>query len=426
MKARLLTYRLVFVAGAALTTAYAISPALYQRSLNGVLFAIVVVVLLFALRVAEGAEIAVTMILDRDDEQLAGHAVSVDMGCVKSLRTSLDDFVTGRQLLVVTLVLVLGLVCTLLERAGFEAADQQGEPLWLSAILKWDRPEAYAFWFPVVAVLVFAQLPSKFAAQQRPMRFFSNPFTQLLITLSSGIGRGLGLGLLMNQLGAPEGPAEPSRLQLYEAAAAFGNGLGLDDIDIKIEINPKDGSVAYEGRFVMRAYGREPSARIPQDDFWDVDVIEPQLVVDALPTYCGLTTMLGPTITTSGPKGVHWDLAFAAPLKLHDQCVFHVRYRVAPGAMKSGAGDFDFYSYDFERFPAKQLSVTVTLKDTSSFALREASVKVEASLEQRVNESEKRRVERNIVALNSGYQYIVRFPLMGAKYKFRWQVGQRI
>jgi hypothetical protein len=58
--------------------------------------------------------------------------------------------------------------------------------------------------------------------------------------------------------------------------------------------------------------------------------------------------------------------------------------------------------------------------------LREAWVEVDASLEKRVNEAEMMRVSRNVATLLSGYQYVVRFPLIGAKYKFGWQTGRRI
>ena len=421
----LLIYRVVFALGVGLGLAYAIAPALYLSSLNGVLYAVVIVVLLFALRIAEGAEIAVTMVLNRDDEQITRHPVRVDISAVANLRKGLDDFVTGRQLLVAVLVLALGLLCTLLERTGAAAAGQKGEPEWLNSLLAFDRPEVYAFWFPVVAVLVFAQLPSKFAAQRRPMRFFADGLTQLVVRISSTIGGVLRLGSLIRGFATPEEPAEPSRLQLYEAAAAFGNGLGLDEASITMNIDPATGSTEYDGRFVMTAYGREPSARIPQDDFWDAEISDAQLIIEELPEYCGAATILGPR-EENAAKAVHWDLAFAAPLKLHDRCVFRVRYKVAAGSMKIGIGESDYYSYDLERFPVKSLIVAIKFTETAAVALREATVEVEASLEKRVNELEMTRVSRNIISIPSGYQYAVHFPLIGAKYKFVWQTGKRI
>jgi hypothetical protein len=418
-------YRALFLVGVGLGLVYAIAPVLYERSLNGVLYAIVIVVLLLALRIAEGSEIAVTMVLNRDDEQLAAHPVGLNLKTVANLRENVDDFVSGRQLLVAIIVLAVGLTCTLLERAGTTTAGIAAEPMWLNGFLVLDRPEAYAFWFPIVAVLVFAQLPSKFAAQQHPMSFFAEGSTQFIIALSSNLARYLGLGSLMRRFAAPEEAPEPSRLQLYEAAAAFGNGLGLDEANISIVIDQTSGSVAYDGRFILRAYGRLPTARIPQDDFWDAEVSDCALTIEELPEYCGATTILGPNEADEA-KTVHWDLAFAAPLKLHDRCVFRVRFRGAAGAIRIGIGESDYYSYDLERFPVKALTVNVTLEDASAIALREAWVEVDASLEKRVNEAEMMRVSRNVATLLSGYQYVVRFPLIGAKYKFGWQTGRRI
>ena len=229
----------------------------------------------------------------------------------------------------------------------------------------------------------------------------------------------------MKRFAMPEEAPEPSRLQLYEAAAAFGNGLGLDEADIKLSINETNGSVRYDGRFVLGAYGRLPTARIPQDDFWEAEVSDCELTIEELPEYCGATTILGPSAADDA-KAVHWDLAFAAPLKLHDRCVFRVQFRVAAGGMRIGIGDSDYYSYDLERFPVKTLTLNVTLDDASAVALREAWVEVDASLEKRVNEAEMARVSRNVTSLPCGYQYIVRFPLIGAKYKFGWQMGKRL
>jgi len=421
----LLGYWALFLVGVGLAIVYALAPVLYQRSLNGVFYAIVIVVLLLALRVAEGSEIAVTMVLDRDDEQLAAHPVGLNLNTVANLRENLDDFVSGRQLLVAILVLALGLACTLLERVGMATAGMAVEPAWLNSLLGFDHPEAYAFWFPIVAVLVFAQLPSKFAAQQHPMGFFAERSTQFVIALSSNLAHYLGLGSLMKRFAAPEEAPEPSRLQLYEAAAAFGNGLGLDEANISIAIDQTNGSVTYDGRFVMRAYGRLPTARIPQDDFWDAEVSDCELTIEELPEYCGATTILGPS-EANDAKAVHWDLAFAAPLKLHDRCAFRVQFRVAAGALRIGIGESDYYSYDLERFPVKTLALSVTLEDASAIALREAWVEVDASLEKRVNEAEMMRVSRNVTTRLSGYQYVVRFPLIGAKYKFGWQMGKRI
>jgi len=86
-------YRALFLVGVGLGLVYAIAPVLYERSLNGVLYAIVIVVLLLALRIAEGSEIAVTMVLNRDDEQLAAHPVGLNLKTVANLRENVDDFV---------------------------------------------------------------------------------------------------------------------------------------------------------------------------------------------------------------------------------------------------------------------------------------------------------------------------------------------
>ena len=418
-------YRLIFAGGLIVTATYALSPAMYQRSLNGVAFAAVVLALLFALRIAEGAEIAVTMVLDRDDEQLASHAVRLDLKSVRQLRSQLDEFVAGRQFLVVVMVVSLQVMCLFLERAGTSAVGAPGEPQWLNIVLRFDERGLYAFWFPIVAVLVNAQLPSKFAAQQHPMRYFSDDLTQLVIRASILVGSILGLGALVKRFGTVEAPAEPSRLQLYKALAAFRDGVGFEQAKIVIMIDPSDGSVDYAGQFLMKAYGARPGTKIPEDNFWDAAISDTDLKIEQLPAHCGTPSVIGP-IFGNDHKEVHWDVALGAPLGLHEECSFHVKYRVAAGASIIKVGDRDFFEYECYKFPVNELSLTVMLKNTSTIALREPTIEVDASNEAAVNAREMERVTRSIVALKEGYRYEMQFPLLPAKYRFSWEIGHAI
>jgi hypothetical protein len=120
---------------------------------------------------------------------------------------------------------------------------------------------------------------------------------------------------------------------------------------------------------------------------------------------------------------VHWDLAFAAPLKLNDTCVFRVKYRTAAGTMKVEPEAKEFFGYQTEKFPANEISVKVRLLATDTIALREPTIVVEASPEERANIRESERVSRTIQPLSDGYHYHMRYPLMASKYKFSWEVG---
>jgi hypothetical protein len=462
-------YRAIFAVGIVVTLAYAVAPALYGRSLNGILWAAVILALLVGLRAAEGAEVAANTILDRDDEQLERHPIRVDISGVQKLRTQRTEFVTGRQFLVTLLVLGLGLVCFLLEQTGSDASGYYTEPQWLNAFLKFDQAELYAFWFPVVAALVFAQLPSKIAAERRPMHVYANWLTQFVIRTSCWIGRTLGLALMVESGGTAEDDAEPSRLQLYEAAAAFGSGIGIEDAEMTLLIDPSDGSVRYHGRFIMKAYGHAPNSRLPQDDFWDAPILEARMTVENLPSYCGQASILGPTAIKAGaatafgetslPRrraweqavrataarlferlrewsagqrtgsretSIHWDLAFSKPLRLHDSCIVNVTYRVAAGAQKIRLGEFDFYEYEASAFPVKKLTLTVRLDEAKNVVLREPRVSVVDTVEKLANEAEALRASRTIEALPDGYRYTINFLLQPALYTMRWQVGRRL
>jgi hypothetical protein len=425
-----LLYIVPFLVVAGVTVILAASPLISQKSLNGVVWGVLIFVLLAVLYFAEGAEIAVTRLLDRDDEQLET-VTGIDMHRIRWVRKEHENFATGRQIIVVLCVIALTVTCGALAEDSkraitTESAQHHGslrEPSWMVPIAKATFADAYVLLFPALGVLVAAQIPSKSRAQRRPIRSWLSGFTQFMIALSIVVGRLSLIGFVLRDVGPHEKEPDPSRLLLYRAQAAFRDGLGFEKVEIEVLIDPLDGSVDFRGTFDMKAYGSQPSAKIPQDDHWDAEILDPVLEILWLPRYCGSPSVIGPVFRNRAHTEVHWDLAFAAPLQKHDWCRFGVKYRTAPGTMRITPGEKDFFSYETYKFPANEICINVRLKPKGGIALREASVEVDASEEPKANIRESSRVSRNIEPLPDGYCYRMRYPLLNAQYRFSWEVG---
>jgi hypothetical protein len=140
---------------------------------------VLIAIFVFCLYFAEGSEIAVTTVLDRDEDELDLGAAS---GKLQELRDGTDHFVSGRQFIVVVLVVVFAAFCEAFARNS-PTAPTSWHISWLFTPLAINL---YAFAFPILTALWLSQLYSKFVAQRRPATFFRTAQAQFVVFLTEG------------------------------------------------------------------------------------------------------------------------------------------------------------------------------------------------------------------------------------------------
>ncbi len=425
-------YAIVVVGGLLLSLLYAVIPV-WHRNSTGISALVFILVVLVFLHFAEGAELAVTTMLDRDHDQIAASLQKR----VDGVRRRLDDFVAGRQFLVTVAALTLPFLCGDLESDAVSVAAQYSDtmPNWLWQIVTFDQPKSYAYWFPVFSIFFFSQLYSKYIVQKRPQTFFANPATGLVINISSWVGRAVRFGLpdwlvdwAVRRTSDPE--PGPSRLQMYRAQAAFRDGVGQERVDVVLEIDPNDGSVHYTQTATLRAYAHGNQG-VTQEEEWTAPILpqpEPTLHVPNPPGRSQWVGNDGPELSPDR-KSVCWRLAFPNPLDIDDSCDIVADYHLAPHTMNCSALESDTFEYRLRRYPVKLLTVSVKLKSSTTKTFANAMIDVSnVSDDPRMNAKESLRVrDQHTTEVTVDRLYFeVRYPLLPAVYTFKWNIINKL
>ena len=425
-------YLILVLALVAMTIAYAAARLLIDRSLGQVFATLGLIGLIclwiVALYFAEGCEIAVFTVLDRDeDEQELGGTASL----LADLREHIDEFLSGRQLVVLILVIVFAAMCEAFAHDASQAAAKLGPATPLAyPYISWAfNPllvNAYSYVFPILTALWLSQLFSKFIAQHRPATFFRAPLAQFAVRLSIALGKNLRVGdvsVLLSERILKKRKEEPriaSRSRLYSTLAALKDGFGFERVIANVTIDPDDGSCEVKLHFVVRSYAARGRV-IHQDDKWGGPIRNQSLRVDA-PRNVSLS---GPSFNDDKTQ-VRWEFALDNPMEVGQQFTFSVQYSVGPGGVKSGEGSRDEFFYEQKKYPVKHLSVSLRLKDTSVFMLAEGRIEAEVSDDRSINERESNRFLDCVNAVDSGLDYEVHYPLMGGTSHCRWTIVKKL
>ena len=143
---------------------------------------------------AEGSEIAVTTVLDRDEDELG--LTDSTKSRLRKLRDSVNDFVSGRQFIVVVVVVLFAGLCEeFAKNAPKPPASWHASFLFTDGVVK-----TYGFAFPILIALWLSQLFSKFVAQRRPVTFLQSPTTQKLLVAGVWLGRTVMVGFVSTRL----------------------------------------------------------------------------------------------------------------------------------------------------------------------------------------------------------------------------------
>lgn len=387
-------------------------------SVTGALL-LLIATFIIVLYYAEGAEIAVTTIVGLEDERVSGSATEV----LAQLRDDTGDFVSGRQFIVVALVVLFTGFCEAYASSAPDAPASWRVTSFFSPIAK----HIYASAFPIITALWLSQLFSKYVAHHRPTTFFHDPLAQLIVRPSIWLGRTLLLGHVSVWLtkqslaGKKDDLRVSSRGKTYEALVAFGDGFGFEMGDVRLMISPIDGSAEITMTFHVRAYA--PGGKLfRQADEYDgpvLDVPKPEFRSSRQ------ATSGGPAFAADR-RSFRWDLNLAQPLDVGDEFDFQATYSVGAGAYAFGEGALGEFYYEQHKYPIRHLRVSVRLSDTSSYILSKGRIVADVSDDRDTNDRESNRFRRCIDSVDGGYDYSILHPLMGGTYKCEWTVARSV
>ncbi len=369
---------------------------------------------------AEGSEIAVTTIVDRNEDELV--LSSSAKALLRRLNDNINDFVSGRQFIVIVLVVLFAAFCEDFVRYSAELAKTAViPPHWLVAAFFSPIPvKFYAFGFPILTALWLSQLYSKFVAQRRPVTFFQD--ARRIIAPSLWLGRTVMVGFVSTKLaayalrGKPEDARTPSRSKMYEALAAFRDGFGFDTTEVRLTINPADGSLDVIVRCHVHAYA-SGATLFAQKDIWDGPIIgEMDVSVSRAAT-------LGEFTFRDDRKRVDWSFLLAKPLQSGEQFNFEARYHVGAGGVKFGQGSVGEFFYEQRKYPMRNLVVVVRLTDTSTLILNPGRIIATISDDGETDSREAARSGSRVVAKDGGIDFHLEYPLMGGTYTCEWTMA---
>jgi len=379
-----------------------------------------------ALYFSEGCEIAATTLLDRDEDELdLGNTVRV----LGDLRDNIQEFVSGRQLIVLILVIGFAAFCeafaTNAPHAQMLATDWRTSWLFDDVAIN-----IYAFVFPILTALWLSQLLSKFIATRRPATFFRSPFAQIIVRFGIWIGRTLRVGdvsvVLSEQVlkNRPDDARTASRKKLYSALAAFKDGFGFETVRVDLTIDHADGSLSVKQHIFVRAYAALRGKLIRQDDFWSGEIIDPKLFVNSR----GNVAVVGPAtkVDSAGEWNLRWDFTLENPLKMGETFDFVVEYDVGKGGTKAGTDVVDCFYYVQEKYPVRDLQFFIRLKDTSTHMLTAGEIVAVVSDDPDINARESARFSNCTSGAGGGLSGMVQYPLMGGTYKMKWKVARKL
>jgi hypothetical protein len=388
----------------------------------------------------EGSEIAVAMLIDKDPDQFEIFLQPWFATLWRSKDQKPPRFIIGRQLIVVFAVVVLTFL-------GGKISDIPNP---------WDLPTThehmiyrldtwlsydwvtlvYDLLFPTFLALWIAQLPSKFIADQDPLRTYSWSPTRWIIHASLMVGAYFQIehvstrlsAWLLNMVGEAPEPLPPGRRSYYETSARLRGGRAVSKAEINITIG-SNGAVSVREVFEFHSFAHGLQ-KIPQRAFWEAPYAECRPVrFTKFPSGVGKMPKIPPNIH-SHPELKHgkrmyevaWDIEFQGPLPPGEFVGFELEYATAAGAVKSAHYSEDRYFYNVSQVPTKELIVNVVPAPDAPFVVIERDPIAEASEEKSVNDFEARRITIDPLN-NGGLCFRVEYPLLNTQFVFNWAVG---
>jgi hypothetical protein len=412
------------------TLVFATAEAYTGKSSLPIVEFIVAIALFLFLFVVEGAEVAAVALLDKDPDQVKEPRIR---DTVVRLQKHHEAFLTGRQVVEVSLIVILTFLSNSLFRADILPGSSRMGAL--------ASPEAitFALAFGLSSLLVFwfAQLLAKLFAEERPLDVLDWLPTRLLV--------GMTLQFEKLQFGAPglrtwkrlktrlrpyEKVLLPSRELLYQLSAQLHYGRGYDDMEIQIVIGSV-GEATVTSRSLLQAFGKGFDGTT-EEHTWEAAIDPSSLALEFItePQGCGYHSVTEPTpkeATFDGrvvPGGkVTWDIRYQGDIPKGEKLEYKLRFSTTAGACKTTLGAEDFYIYYF-RHPTRMARFEIKPVQGAPFIFRDGDCEVKMSDDAEVNLSERERVVK-IEFREGGFVFRLVHPCEGTEFKFKWRVAPR-
>jgi hypothetical protein len=424
----------------AVALAYVVLALLYLVALalknlgDAVAYAIAISLELAVLFLAEGVEISVTMLLDKDAEQIPIQCRESFQQLVESRdfhnRAPEKLFMSGRQLLVTIAAVALTFTCEGLSKH------------WTPEHAPWIV-DVFKFGFPVIIILWFAQLLPKYLARANPVTTYAWYFSRALIRTSIGIEKMLYIGapsdLMLQKISrfikGIGNELRPSRESYYRTSATLRDGKALEkrQVDILIE---DDGSIHVTETFYFKSYA-VGFRQVGHKARWEAKIIPCSMkLVEQSSGLPDITSLPDPKL--AGPEQVgdlslysaEWDCTFRKDIPIGMSFAFEIKYKTEKAATRvptsSDQIEKDFYGYNVTQIATKLLEVSVRPAAHANITLVDGWAEVKGSKDEvgsdAINVAEGKRV---IVEYTDRYRYRVWYPLPSTAFRFYWKLRVR-
>jgi hypothetical protein len=190
-----------------------------------------------------------------------------------------------------------------------------------------------------------------------------------------------------------------------------------------------DGAIAAEEELVIRAYALG-CKKIPGRVGWEAKILNPQFQLIACPTIVKDYGIQGPTsepvVTVEGSEihYVNWEVTLPTDLPINEEFKMKVTYATERGAASHELWTRDNYSYSVRRLPIADLIVEVRPKPDASFVLLNAKV-IHAHDSMDVPDTTPQAGRITVTPKDRGYVYHVKYPMLGTRFQFWWEIGKR-
>lgn len=430
-----------------------------------------IIVLLILMFFAEGTEIAVTSLKDKDPDQIRNlklrsiilRLTGSDMPASHPqrehrARTEQRAFITGRQMITVGSVVGLAAFCGLLSGLPDTPSDKALLPPYLlNSKVNWVwtylssqvARGLFTFFFPTFIALWYAQIVSKFLATDNPLAIAGLGPSLAIIEVSAALGRLLRLGApsefpMRFWKGGVVEKFRPSRADFYTSLATLRDGKGLEEGQIAITVR-SDGSVSVTERFRYRVYAKGFGWH-RQRETWRAQVLAntADFKIVQWPGKFEMPNPEGPFLddkddledlkSEGDEHSIRWELVFGEDLPIGGVFEYQVSYETESAACRYLVGQEECYYYYFTDCPAASLDFSIQAAPDAPFrivkrevygpkdAAEEAKkpVRVRASNNGVVNSEQASLVETS--PIHKGCVFHVKYPLVGSKYWFYWRI----
>jgi len=381
---------------------------------------------LIAMFYGEGTEVAVAMLIDKDPEQIPQR---IRDGFI-ALRDSHIPFISGRQLIVVTAIVGMTVLCL---NVADVPADRQNAIPYTGALTTPAAREIFAILFPTFFALWFIQLPPKFMAHNDPLGAYSWQLTRVAVRCSLFLGKWLHVEgpsqqvtALLTRLQPPTHEVlRPSRENYYKLSATLRDGRARELVDIDMFVD-HNGAIRVVEVLKFRAFARG-FQKVHQAIAWEAKFKSARLVVSEFggPADC---TVRGPRFfDRPNAQGltmywVTWDLDLKESLEIGKPLALVVSYQTGPNATRSRDAESDSYGILVD-VPTAEIVLRIQPEEGTALTFFDGHAVAETSENDEVNRDEAKLVEvQSYGPEGRGYLYHAHFPLFGTKLEFHWTV----